>query len=130
PEEPASDLHHSPILGGQSIIDGRLGTADTSAIVDSALRLALSKDYTIPRGQRRADALVTVCAFYLDNQQTQLGGRHRPHVNVIVDERDLHEARGELVEQQATLSRAATSRMLCDCNLHRIVVRRDKGRTT
>ena len=54
-----------------------------------------------------------------------LGGRHRPHVNVIVDVQDL---RGELVDHQLPLDRATTDRLLCDCVLHRVLVDRQQGR--
>lgn len=43
---------------------------------------------------RRADALVDIARFFLDFQRTHSGGRHRPHVNVVVNLEDLAGNRG------------------------------------
>ena len=34
--------------------------------------------------ERRADALDDIVRFFLDHQREMVGGRHRPHVNVVV----------------------------------------------
>lgn len=79
-------LHLSQTLGDRYVLDGSLD-AGGGSVVAAALRLAPSDDGDAARtpATRRADALVEVCRFFLDHQQSQSGGRHRPHVNVVLD---------------------------------------------
>ncbi len=70
---------------------------------------------------RRADALVDICRFFLDHQQSKSGGRHRPHVNVVVDLEALELGQGGRVVDGPPLDGATVARMLCDCALHRVV---------
>jgi 5-methylcytosine-specific restriction protein A len=63
--------------------------------------------------QRRADALLAVAGFFLDHQDGVSGGRHRPHVHIVVQEGG---ERGETIEG-GRLSAAATARFLCDASV-------------
>ena len=83
PGMPERSLHHSPTLGNQ-FHTSATWDAEGGSIVDAALRLADSNDFEVSPTTRRADALVDVCRFFLDNQQTKAGGRHRPHLNIVV----------------------------------------------
>jgi len=130
PRETPNSLSLSQTIDSRWVADGSFD-AEGGAIIAKAIELAGSKEFDLPAPQRRGDALVDVAAFFLDYQQGAVGGRHRPHVNVIVDAADLHDgARAELVEQQLPLGRAATTRLLCDCAVHRVVVDREAGRMT
>jgi len=126
PEPPARDsaFHLSQTLDGVWVADGTFDP-EGGAVIAKAIELAQSDDYSIPLAQRRADALVDVAAFFLNNQHQHVGGRHRPHVNVIVDVEDV---RGELVDQQLPLDQTTTDRLLCDCVLHRVLVDRKQAR--
>ncbi|MDQ6727923.1 MAG: 13E12 repeat family protein [Actinomycetota bacterium] len=95
PEEPERSLHLSRTLDDRYVLDGSLD-AEGGATVATALRLATVDDTDASRSptQRRADALVDVCRFFLDHQRAHKGGRHRPHLNMVVELDDLAEGRG------------------------------------
>ena len=86
PAEPERTLHLSKTLDDRYVLDGSLDP-EGGATVAAALRTATTDDGDATRtpATRRADALVDICRFFLDHQQSQTGGRHRPHVNVVVD---------------------------------------------
>ena len=124
PPERVSELHLFQTMDGAWVADGTFD-AESGVIINKAIELALSKDSSIPLAQRRAEALAVACGYFLYNQNLHLGGRHRPHLNVIGDVQDL---RGELVDEQLPLSRETVDRLLCDCVLHRVLVDRKQGR--
>jgi len=129
PEEPERSLHLSRTLGGTWVGDFVLDP-EGGEVVATAVRLAqgfergLSEPGGEPRrtaAQRRADALVDVCRFYLDNQRSARGGRHRPHLNVVVDIETLAQAGPGHFADGSVAPRALVQRLLCDCALHRVV---------
>jgi hypothetical protein len=138
PVEPDRALHLSAALDGQWVLDATLD-AEGGAVVDTALRLAATSDVggepaRTPAG-RRADALVDVCRHFLDHQQTRPGGRHRPHVNVVIDVAELRAGRGGRLVGGPAVDAVTTARMLCDAGLHRVITRDrsavlDYGRST
>ncbi len=71
---------------------------------------------------RRADGVVDVCRFYLDYQKGRSGGRHRPHLNVVVELEDLLAGRGGRVVDGPELDGPTTSRLFCDSAVHRVVM--------
>ena len=93
-------------------------------MVATALRLATTDDADDTRtpATKRADALVDVCRFFLDHQHSRAGGRHRPHLNVVVDVDALAEGSGGRVIGGPALDGASVSRLLCDCSLHRVLM--------
>jgi hypothetical protein len=127
-DEPApepSALYSSSTLGDRRILDGNL-TADDGALVDAALRVATTRDGDDDNrtpAQRRADALVDICAFFLDNQQTKLGGRHRPHLNVMVDTDPAGHPVAGRYDNGTFLDQGTLQAMLCDCTLHRVMLK-------
>jgi hypothetical protein len=123
PTEPERSLHLSCTLDDRYVLDGSLDAVG-GATVATALRLAATDDTDVVRtpGTRRADALVDVCRFYLDYQRSRRGGRHRPHLNVVVDIDALHEDRGGRVLGGPAIDARSVSAMLCDCALHRVVM--------
>jgi hypothetical protein len=78
-----------------------------------------------------------VCRHYLDHQQPRTAGRHRPHVNLVVDlaARTAGDPSAGRTIDGITLTPETISRILCDCGVHRVVTDGgstilDYGRTT
>jgi hypothetical protein len=115
-DEPDRRLHVSATLDGRHEIQGHLD-AEGGAIVAAALRVADSGDRDKAVSQRQGDALVSVCQWFLDNQNAKLGGRHRPHINVVVD---LERLQGGVLDGPP-LDAASIKRLLCDAGIHRVV---------
>ena len=123
PAEAERSLHLSQTLDDRYVLDASLD-AEGGATVAAALRLAATDDADETRSPAtvRADALVGVCRFFLDHQQTRAGGRHRPHLNVVIDLDALSEGEGGRVLGGPSLDATAVAAMLCDCALHRVVM--------
>ncbi|CAB5078362.1 MAG: DUF222 domain-containing protein [Actinobacteria bacterium] len=87
-ELPQRSLFLSRTLDDVAVLDGRFD-ADSAAVIEAALRVAERADdegETRLAAERRADALVALCAFYLDNHQRHGdAGRQRPNVSVVID---------------------------------------------
>ncbi len=126
PRQAERALHVSRTFGGQAEIKGSLDPA-SAAVVEQALRVAGTDDDDATGSrtpaERRADALVDLCQWFLDHQGMSTVGRHRPHVNVIVHLDDLttnggggHTLDGSLLDPDAIRV------LLCDSNVHRVVV--------
>jgi len=125
PDEPSRVLHLSSTLDSRWVLDGDLDP-EGGQTVATALRLAESRDAEgeparLPT-ERRADALVDVCRFFLDHQQNCVGGRHRPHLNVVVNANDLLRGGSGRFIDGSTLDGPSTQRLACDAALHRVVV--------
>ena len=124
PKEPTRVLYLSPLLDGRGKADGDLDP-EAYDLLRTALRLAETRDVEgdparIP-AQRRADALASILRYFLDHQQTRTGGRHRPHVNVVIDLPDLlGHGPGRTIEG-LPLDAATIRRLLCDAGIHRVV---------
>jgi hypothetical protein len=131
PERPQA-LHLSRTLNDRWRTDGTLNP-ETGALLATALRLAQSDDTDGQPARspatRRADALGDICRHFLDHQQHRRGGRHRPHLNLVLDlERYLtHPTAGATTPDGSRLDRATVDRLLCDSALHRVLT---AGRST
>jgi hypothetical protein len=123
PKEPERSLYMSKTLDDRWILNGSLD-AEGGSVVATALRLATpdKTDLLANPSTRRANALVDICRFFLDHQQTHAGGRHRPHVNVVVELEDLQSGRGGQVVDGPALDGATVSRLFCDSAVHRVVM--------
>ena len=120
PVEAPQQLRLDKTFNGRWQLTGTFNT-EPGSVIETALRLARPDDKTIPNGTANAAALETVCRFYLDNQTTSLGGRHRPHVNVLID-LDQLEGRGQgRLLDGAPISSTAMRRILCDAKIHRVI---------
>ena len=75
--------------------------------------------------ERRADALADIARFFLDNQTTKPGGRHRPHVNVVIKAEDFFEAKRASYIGGTALEASMIAQILCDSTFHRCVVDAD-----
>jgi hypothetical protein len=122
PDEPEQSLHLSRTIEDRWVLDATLGP-EGGAVVSAAIRLAMPGDDAAgSRAAQRADALVSVCRFFLDHQHRSAGGRHRPHVNVVVNWDDLEAGRGGRVVDGPGLDGATVSRLFCDAAVHRVVM--------
>jgi hypothetical protein len=121
---PERSLHLSRILDGRHELSGSFDP-EGGAVIATALRLAASRDADGEPArsptQRRGDALVDVCRWFLDHQQTRRGGRHRPHLNVIATLDDLeHRGPGRLIDA-TSLDHTTLQRLVCDAGIHRVI---------
>ena len=123
PSEPDRSLSHSATLDGRYVTNGAF-EAEGGNVIETALRVADTHDLDIAASKRRATAFVDICRFFLDNQQDKTGGRHRPHVNVVVRAETLGAEfiDGELATTGARLDSPTLRRLLCDCTAHRVVI--------
>ena len=88
-----SAFHVSPGLDGESELHGHLDALDALTVttaLDSAIELGRTGDDgpadDRTAGQKRADALVSICGFFLDHNTTRpTTGGQRPHVAITVD---------------------------------------------
>lgn len=126
PEPMASErsLRASRLLNGRLVIGGDVDS-DSGEVVMTALRVAESADApgeSRSPAERRADALVDICRFFLDHQISRPGARHRPHVNVVVEADDLYRLRRVRSLGGERLSPSSAASILCDAVMHRTVV--------
>jgi hypothetical protein len=124
PRRRERSLRASHTMDNRLVINGDLD-ADSGEVVLTALRMAEAPDadgeWRTP-GERRADALVDLCRFFLGHQTDRPGGRHRPHVNVVVEADDLYEVRRAKYLNGIPLSPEVAASVLCDAVMHRTVV--------
>ena len=131
-----SVLHLSQTLDGRRELVGHLAAED-AAIVEAALAQAMGEGNTRPvpgegpmptATQRRAEALVDLCRWFLDHYDSApTGARQRPHLSVIVSLQDLAGGGPGRLSDGTPLSGSSVSRLACDAELHRIVM---SGRST
>jgi hypothetical protein len=125
PPEPKRSLHLSKTLDGSYALNGTLNP-EAGEVVAVALRMGESPDSEAEPArtpaQRRADALADVCRFYLDHQFNHPAGRHRPHVNVVIDLDELAAGRAGRVVDGGVLDGPAVQALACDSALHRLVM--------
>jgi Domain of unknown function (DUF222) len=125
PVLPERSLHLSRILDGRRELSGSFDP-EGGAVIATALRLAQTGDGegepARSPAQRRGDALVDLCRWFLDHQQTRRGGRHRPHVNVVATLDDLERrGQGRLLDG-SILDATTVQRLFCDAGVHRVFV--------
>ncbi|HET6921471.1 MAG TPA: DUF222 domain-containing protein [Jiangellaceae bacterium] len=123
--QPERSLHLSRILDGRRELSGSFDP-EGGSVIDTALRLAATDDVdgepARNPAQRRGDALVDLCRWFLDHQTQRRGGRHRPHLNVVTTLDDL-ERRGQGRLLDGTILGGTTvQRLFCDAGVHRVFV--------
>ena len=133
-----SVLHLSQTLDGRRELVGHLagrrrrhrgGRARPSRPWVSVTRGQAPGEGPMPTAaQRRAEALVDLCRWFLDHYDSApTGARQRPHLSVIVSLQDLAGGGPGRLSDGTPLSGSAVSRLACDAELHRIVM---SGRST
>ena len=120
PEEPPAELHVVQTLDGRGYVNGSLD-AESTEIVTTGLRLADSGDRELTHAQRQGQAMVDVFRWYLDHQGDKLGKRHRPHVNVVVNEPDLRDEGPGRTLDGTPLPGLVVRKLTCDANIHRVI---------
>jgi hypothetical protein len=73
-------------------------------------------------GERRGDALLDICQYFLTNQTSRRGGRHRPHLNIVVRLDDFTSHRGGRFVDGATIDDISLQTLACDSAMHRVLV--------
>ena len=133
-EEPAAepDRHFTMSRGSDGALLGHLQLHGACATeVEKAIRNASTYDGTSDQrshGERNADALFDVCAFFNKNHADPGTPRNLPHVSISVDGSTLRAGRpeGVVVDTQEPMSPQCTDAYLCDCKLH-IILRGPHG---
>jgi hypothetical protein len=117
----------SMVLDGRWRLDGNLD-AMTGQLLHTALQAAEparreARFDTSPKG-RRAEALATVCQYFLDHHAdpTANPSPNRPHLNVIVNLDDLDGGRGGRFVDGGHLDGPAIQALLCDSVVHRVIM--------
>jgi hypothetical protein len=112
-------VHLSRLLDGCRQLDAHLDPVG-GEIVATALRMAMQPDLagepTRSPGERRGDALLDICQYFLTNHPNRRGGRHRPHLNVIIDT----DGRGRFVDGPS-IDDTSLRMLLCDSVVHRVL---------
>jgi hypothetical protein len=123
-EEPPEDLTAEAMLvktlDGRGYLKGSFD-AESTEVLATALRLASSRDLDVSSAQRTGQALIDIARHFLDHQQVKIGGRHRPHLNVVVDHDDLRDSKPGRTLGGAPLPGATIRKIGCDANIHRVI---------
>lgn len=119
-EEPPAEAMLVKTLDGKGYLKASLD-AEHTELAATALRLADSGDLDEPSATRQGQALVDIFRFYLDHQGEKLGKRHRPHLNVVVDEQDLRNGEPGRTLGGVPLPGATIRKIGCDANIHRVI---------
>ena len=126
-------LHVSRTLGGMVRLDGELDP-EGGEVVITALRSIVEPANLDPseagsQAQRRADALVELCADHLAHGATPVSGGRRPHLTLTVAQEALRGAPGEPCELESgeIMTPEAARRIACDAAVTRVI--RDGGST-
>jgi hypothetical protein len=124
PDDRPGRLHLSRTLDGRGDLRGSLD-ADTTVVVEVALRAAMTADLSRSSAERRADALGEICHQYLDTHgraHNPRHRRHRPHVNVVVPYESLAGTPEGCYVEGPPVTPARLGALLCDADVHRVVV--------
>jgi hypothetical protein len=118
PAERPNEVHLARTIDGRGELHGSVD-ADLHALLEAGLRVADSGDHELRLAERRADALATVFQHFLDHQHVVVGGRHRPHLNVVMSHEQWADAR--YLDTDQPVSPAQLGVLLCDSAFHRLV---------
>jgi hypothetical protein len=135
------DIYEKRTLHSSETMDGVRGSwfldpeggKTVNAALDAQMETARIDDDPRTPAQRRADALVDICRFSLTFGEhppsTSKRRRGMPNVLMLIDIRMLEHTHAEFVAdiraEYATgrrLSRATVERLLCDCDVNRVVM--------
>jgi Domain of unknown function (DUF222) len=111
--------------GNDGTLHGRFVlTGDAGLQLDTALATASRWDGTgdtRTAGERRADALGEIAAFFNANHTRPGTPRHRPHIELCVDADTLAGHPTGVDHNQQLIDPATTAQLLCDCKLHTVI---------
>ena len=128
-DEPADepDRHLSMSRASDGVLLGTFALSGAAAVeAEAAVRIASTyegKDDTRTQGERSADALFDICAFFNKNHDDAGTPRNQPQVGVSVDASTLaaDHPEGVIVETGEPIGPACTDTYLCDCKIHTIL---------
>jgi len=120
PEEPTAEAILVTTLDGRGYLKGSFD-AEHAELVATGLRLADSGDLDIPAAQRQGQALVDVFRHFVDHQTQKVGGRHRPHLNVVITHDALQASQPGRTLRGVPLPGLAVRKIACDANIHRVI---------
>jgi hypothetical protein len=120
PEEPLAESMLVKTLDGRGYLKGSFD-AEHTELIATGLRLADTGDLDTPVKVRQGQALVDVFRFFLDHQHTKVGGRHRPHLNVVVNNDDLADSKPGRTLGGVPLPGLVVRKIACDTSIHRVI---------
>ena len=128
-DEPADepDRHLSMSRASDGVLLGTFALSGAAAVeAEAAVRIASTyegKDDTRTQGERSADALFDICAFFNKNHDDNGTPRNQPQVGVSVDASTLaaDHPEGVVVETGEPIGPQCTDTYLCDCTIHTIL---------
>lgn len=123
PKDRPSEVFRSTTLDGCGDLHGNLDP-DLNALVERAFDVADPKDFDLSLPERNAAALGQICQTFLDHQTKDKGGRHRPHLNVVIDLDDLARqdgVGGRYVDTDAPVGSETMGKLFCDAAWHRVI---------
>ena len=125
PAPPTQSAHLSQLFDSSWRLDADF-SPEGGALVDKAIREAITDDVegepTRTVAQRRGDALVDVCRWFLGNRERRRRARrYRPHLNVVVTLEELITGQPGRLDDGTVLDGATIRRMACDAGIHRLV---------
>ena len=133
PDDRQGSLNHSQTLGGRWVTNGTFDP-EAGTVIATALAAADSGDLNSPPAQRRAEALATICEFFLNNHTSTSPRRNRPQVNLVINADDLQPGDGTASSDSTVYTSrfdaATTSMYLCDCGINRVVADKIAGATS
>ncbi len=119
-EEPVAEIHLVQTLDGRGYLHGTLD-GECSEVVATGLRLAEGGDRDLSHAQRQGQAMVDVFRWFLDHQNDKLGKRHRPHLNVVINEDALRRQEPGRTLGGTPLPGLIVRKLACDANIHRVI---------
>lgn len=119
-----NDLSFTRHKHGGGFFNGRLDAFSFEVFCRAVeARLLSEKDENKSLAERQGDALAQLCAHALDEGCLPRRGGERPHVTVILTEKELREQhRGVVLEYGGQLSAAHTRMLLCDAQVLPVVL--------
>ena len=104
-------------------------SADLDSLAGAKVEAAIAAATDAPtaddersRSKRHADALVTVCEFYLDHAELPMEGGEAPHLGVVLDWDTIVGGTPSAGVVGPSLSPSQISQLLCDAKISRIVL--------
>jgi hypothetical protein len=119
-------LHLSHTFGGMVRLDGELDPEGGEIVMTAIASLVdpanLAPDDTRNQAQRRADALVELCADHLNHGDTPVTGGRRPHLTILAAAQVLDGEPGDPCELDsgAIVSPETVRRIACDATVIRL----------
>lgn len=114
----------SQLPDGTWQLDAHLG-AEGGRLVEKAIAATITTDVdgepVRTASQRRADALVDVCRWFLDHREEPPAVRNRPHLDVTQSIGAWETGGPAMLSGTTPLSAAAAQRLACDAAMHRVL---------